>query len=154
LDEQIASLLQRGEVDLETIEALFQASREAFDQFPDSEAATTGLSALGVYREHGYNTIGLAVDFSSLSSLLQANCTSTLSQALKSDATAGAETVFEVLAEGISPPVRPPRGAADILIDYVAAVAAAWNSAGLRAARCRRDQEPSEARPGASGRFG
>src|SRR5262249_43513125 len=30
---------------------------------------------------------------------------------------------------------RPPRGAADIMIDYVAAVAAAWNSAGLRAGR-------------------
>jgi hypothetical protein len=135
LDEQIASLLQGGEVDLETIEALFQAAREAFDQFPNSEAATTGLSALGVYREHGYDTIGLASDFSSLSSLLQANCTSALSQALQGGAELGAETVFEMLAEGISPPLRPPRGAADIIIDYVAAVAAAWNSAGLRAGR-------------------
>jgi len=130
IDEQIVRLLQGGEVDLETIEALFQAAREAFDQFPDSEAATTGLSALGVYREQGYDTIGLAGDFSSLSSLLQANCTSALSQALRGGAEFRAETVFEVLAEGISPPARPPRGAADIMIDYVSAVAAAWNSAG------------------------
>src|SRR5262249_30188801 len=54
-----------------------------------------------------------------------------------------AQTVFEVLAEGISSPARPPRGAADIMIDYVAAVAAAWNSAGLRAGRALKFGDPA-----------
>src|SRR5262249_51209282 len=83
LDEKFSSLLQGGEVDLETIEALYRASREGFEQFPDSEPAATALSALGVYRKFGYDTIGLAADFSSLSPLIQANCTSALSQALR-----------------------------------------------------------------------
>jgi hypothetical protein len=139
LDEKIVPLLQGGEVDLETIEALCQASREAFDHFPDSEAAATALSALGVYRQHDCDNIGLATDFSSLSMPLQANCTSALSQALRSGATVGAEGVFEALAGGISPPAHPPRGAADIVIDYVAAVAAAWHGAGLRAGRAFRE---------------
>jgi hypothetical protein len=143
LDAKIAGLLEGGEVDLETIETLLQASREGFEQFPDSEAAATGLSALGVYREHGYDTIGLSIDFSSLSPLLQANCTSTLSRAVQSGPTAGAVTVFEVLARAISPPANAPRGAADIMIDYVAAVAAAWHSAGLRAGRALRVRDAS-----------
>jgi hypothetical protein len=141
LDEKIVTLVQGGEADLETIEALFQAARDAFDQFPDSEAATTGLSTLGVYREHGYDTIDLASDFSSLASPLQANFTSTLSQALQGGATPGAVAVFGLLAEGISPSERPPRGAADIMIDYVAAVAAAWYGAGLRAGRAFKEHD-------------
>jgi hypothetical protein len=139
LDEKIVPLLQGGEVDRETIEALFEAAREAFDHFPDSEAAATASSALGVYCQHDCDTIGLANDFSSLSTLSQANCISALSQALRSGATVGAEVVFAALAEGISPPAHPPRGAADIVIDYVAAVAAAWHDGGLCAGRAFRE---------------
>jgi hypothetical protein len=135
LDEQISHLLEGGEVDLETMEALFQTSREALEQFPASEASQTALSAAGVYREHGYNTIGLSNDFSSFSPSLQQDCTLALSRTIQSDPTVGAVAVFDVLAESISLPPPPPKGAADIVIDYVVAVAAAWRSAGLRAGR-------------------
>jgi hypothetical protein len=141
LDEKIVLLLRDGEVDLEKIEALFQVSREAFERFPDLEPATTGLSALGVYRQHGYDSIGLATDVSSLSPPLQASCISTLSRALAGGAELGAETVFDLLADGLPPPARLAAGAADITIDYVAAVAAAWRGAGLRATRAFRRRD-------------
>jgi hypothetical protein len=141
LDASIACLLQGGETDLETIEALFKAAREAFEQFPDLEAAATGLSALGVYREHGYDTIGLIADFSSLPPLLQANCISALSRALGGGAELGAETVFELLAEGIPPPAHPAVAATGITIDYVVVVAAAWHSAGVRAGRAFKEHD-------------
>jgi hypothetical protein len=135
LDHKIKSFLQDTHVDLETIEALLLASRETFEQFPDSEAAQTALSTLGVYREHGYDVTGLRTDFSSLSPLLQESCISVLSVALQRGGPTSAVTIFEVLAQAISLPAPPPRGAADIVIDYVAAVAATWRSAGLRAGR-------------------
>jgi hypothetical protein len=135
LDDRFRGLLHNVQVDLETIASLLALSREAFEQFPESEGAQTSLSALGVYREHGYDIIGLSTDFLSLSPLLQESCTSALSLALQSGSPAGAVMVFEVLAQGISPPAPPPRGAADIVIDYVVAVAAAWRGAGLRAGR-------------------
>jgi hypothetical protein len=133
LDDKIHRVLQDAQVDVETIETLFAASREAFEQFPESEAAQTALSALSVYREHGYDITALSTDFLSLSPLFQESCTSAL--ALQGGGLADAVAIFEALAQAISPPAPPPRGAADIVIDYVAAVAAAWRSAGLRAGR-------------------
>jgi len=135
LDEKISSVLQSDHVDVETIEALLQASRAAFEELPDSEPAQTALLAMDIYREHGYDTIGLTVDFSSLSPLVQEDCKSALSLAVKNGTVDGAEVVFKVLADGITPLARPPRGASDIVIDYVATVASIWRSQGLRPAR-------------------
>jgi hypothetical protein len=101
------------------------------------------LSALGVYREYGYDTTGLIADFSSLSPPLQENCHSALSLAIKGGAGIDAAAVFKALADGISIPPPPPRGASDIVIDYVAAVAATWRSSGLRAGRALRPKDPS-----------
>jgi hypothetical protein len=135
LDEKIHHLLQDGDVDREIMETLFRASRGAFEQFPESEAAQTALSALGAYSEHGYDTIAVSDDFSALSSPLQDSCTSALSRAIQKGDLSGAAAVFETLAEAISVPSQPPRAAADIVADYVVAVAVAWRSAGLRVGR-------------------
>jgi hypothetical protein len=135
LDESISAVLESGDVDLEVIEALFQTSRTVFEQFPDAEATQSALSALGIDRKYAYDAIGLTVDFSSLSPPLQENCKSALSLAIKSGAGTGAVAVFKALADGVSDSPRPPRGASDIVIDYVAAVAAEWRSSGLRAGR-------------------
>ena len=62
LDDRFRGLLHNVQVDLETIASLLALSREAFEQFPESEGAQTSLSALGVYREHGYDIIGLSTD--------------------------------------------------------------------------------------------
>jgi hypothetical protein len=67
LKEQISAALKIGDGDLETIEALIERSRNAFEQFPDAEPSKTALSALGVYKKYGYDMVGLVSDFSALS---------------------------------------------------------------------------------------
>jgi hypothetical protein len=84
LDEKISTVLKRGDVDLELFEDLFQTSRAAFEDFRDAEAARTGLLAFGVYRQHGYDTLGLIADFSALSPPSQEECKSALSLAISS----------------------------------------------------------------------
>jgi hypothetical protein len=135
LDENVATVLKAGDVDLEVIEGVLQASRTAFEHFLVAEASRTGLSALGVYTQDGYDTLGLIADFSALSPPLKEKCKSALSLAIKSGSGIGAAAVFKVLADAVSIPAPLPRGASDILIPYVAAVAAAWRSGGLRAGR-------------------
>jgi hypothetical protein len=82
LHEKMSAALENGNADLEVIEELLVTSRRIFEQFPDAEAAQTALSALGIDREYGYDTIGLIDDFSSLSPPLQENCKSALSLAV------------------------------------------------------------------------
>jgi hypothetical protein len=135
LDGKMSAALEGGHVDLEVIEDLLVTSRTAFEQFPHAEAAQAALSALGVNRPYGYDTIGLINDFSSLSPPLQENCKSTLSPVVKKRRKVTAAAVFKALGDGITVSPRQPRGASDIVIDYVAAVAADWRISGLRAGR-------------------
>jgi hypothetical protein len=143
LDEKVSAALEGGSVDLEVIEDLLVTSRTVFEQFPDVEAAQTALSALAIDREYGYDTIGLINDFSSLSPPLQENCKSALTLAVKNRSRIDAAAVFKSLADGVTISLRPPRGASDIVIDYVAAVAANWRSSGLRAGRALKHDDSS-----------
>jgi hypothetical protein len=143
LDEKISVALQDGHADLEVIEDLLVTSRTVFEQFPETEAARTALSALGIDREYGYDTIGLINDFSSLSPPLQEKCKSALSLAVKKRRKMDAAAVFKSLAGGVTISPRPPRGASDIVIDYVAAVGAEWISGGLRAGRALKGGDSS-----------
>jgi hypothetical protein len=94
LHEKMSAALENGNADLEVIEELLVTSRRIFEQFPDAEAAQTALSALGIDREYGYDTIGLIDDFSSLSPPLQENCKSALSLAVMKRSKIDAVAVF------------------------------------------------------------
>lgn len=98
---------------------------------------------MGIEREYGYGTIGLINDFSALSPPLQENCKSALSLAVKKRRKIDTATVFKSLADGVTNSRRPPRGASDIVIDYVAAVAADWRSSGLRPGRALKSDDSS-----------
>ncbi len=143
LDARVSSVLENGCVDIEIIESLVQTSRHVFEDFGDVEAAKTALCVMRSYREHGYDTVGLSADFSSLTSPLQQNYTSALSQAIKGGAGIGAVAVFEALANGASKASSPPRGATDIITDYVTVVANAWHRNGLRPARALKVNDPA-----------
>jgi hypothetical protein len=143
LDEKMSAALEGGNVDLEVIEDLLVTSRIVFEQFSQAEAAQIALSALGIEREYGYDTIGLINDFSALSPPLQENCKSALSLAVKKRRKIGAATVFKSLADGVTNSRRPPRGASDIVINYVAALAGDWRSGGLRAGRAVKHDDSS-----------
>jgi hypothetical protein len=145
LDENIPAVLESGVVDLEVIESLVQTSRAIFEQFPNVEAARTALSALGIdreYREYGYDATALLNDFLSLSPTLQENCKLALSRAMgRVSITAAA--VFKALADGISGCPRPPRGASDIVTDYVTAVAVTWRGHDLHPGRAFKNNDVS-----------
>jgi len=120
-----------------------QTSSDVFGKFRKTETAQTALSALGIYREHGFDTFGLINDFLSLSPPLQEKCKSALSRALRRKNRIDAAAVFKTLANGITVSPRPLRGAADIVIDYVAAVATQWRRNGLRAGRALKEGDSS-----------
>ena len=134
MDEKVIEVLTDGVVDIEVVEALIKKSGRVFEQFASDEPAQTALKALRIYRDHEHDTIGLLLDFSSLSPLIQQSCTSALEAAIKDKPIRTAAT-FEVLAKGISKSQRPPRGAVDIVITYVATVAFEWRQSGLRPSR-------------------
>jgi hypothetical protein len=141
LDEKVSTAMKGGHADLEVIEDLLVTSRTAFEQFPETEAARTALFALGIDRKYSYDTIGLINDFSSLSPPLQETCKSALSLALKKRRKIDAAAVFKSLAGGLAMSPRPPRGASDLVIDYVAAVAGDWRTSGLRPGRASKHDD-------------
>jgi hypothetical protein len=82
-------------------------------------------------------------DFSSLSPALQDKCKSALSLAIKKRRKIDAAAVFKSLADGVTISPRPPRGASDSVIDYVATVAAEWRRSGLRPGRALKSDDSS-----------
>jgi hypothetical protein len=147
LDEKATEVLADGNVDLEVIENLIKVSRDVFEKFGSYEPAQTALKALGVYTEHGYDTIGLQLDFLSLSPFVQQSCAMALESSIEDSAIVGAATIFEVLAQSISKPRPAPRSAVDVVIAYVAAVAFEWRQSGLRPSRAINFSNPTYVSP-------
>jgi hypothetical protein len=143
LDEKISAASKSWHVDVEVIEDLLVTATAVFEQFSNAEAARTAFSALGLHRHYGYNTIGLINDFSSLSAPLQENSKLALSRAIKKRRKIDAAAIFKSLASGLAVSPRPPRGASDIVIAYVATVAAEWRSRGLRPGRAFKESDSS-----------
>jgi hypothetical protein len=135
LDEEVSALLRSGDADSEVIETIFRHSRAVFERFPELEPARTALSALRVYRDCGFDAIGLVSDFESLGPLVQEACRLALVRVIKSESTIDAATFFMVLADAIPKPDRELAGAVDLIITYVVAVAEAWHDIGLQPRR-------------------
>jgi hypothetical protein len=146
LDEKTNEVFADGDVDIEVIEALIKVSRAVFEQFGDDEPARTALKALRIYHDHEHDTIGLLLDFSSLSPLTQQSCTSALEEAVKGKTIQTAAT-FEILAKAISKSQPTLRGAADIVITYVATVAFEWRQSGLSPSRAVNFLNPAYVSP-------
>jgi hypothetical protein len=144
LDMRVAELFRTKDVDSEAIESLFQITREAFAQDVECEEAERVLRALGgIHQAYGSTTIKLATDFSSLAPRMQDSCKCSLLQLVNDAGQITAAAAYGALAGGLSSYPRPPRGASDIVIQYVADLVSIWRSNGLRSGRAFNFLDPA-----------
>ena len=68
LDQAMIAILCQTPVDLEVMEAIFDAAGAIFAKYPTEEPARTALAALGISEDDGVLRIGLKVEFESLPS--------------------------------------------------------------------------------------
>jgi hypothetical protein len=132
-------------VDSEVIEKILTAATTVFAESPDNEAARTALGVLSVTFSEGRQIIGLCSDYSGLHFDTRHKCEMALSALAEVPTEAvTAAAVFDALGVAIATD-RPAETSADVsnlIVRYVAIVAALWSKAGLRPTRASRRWDP------------
>jgi hypothetical protein len=81
LDQAVIALLHQTPIDLEVMEAIFDAAGTTFAKYPTKEPARTALEALGTSENEGARRYALKVDFESLPSASHLRMQTMLSEA-------------------------------------------------------------------------
>jgi hypothetical protein len=144
LDQAMIVLLRQTPVDLEVMEAIFDAAKTSFAKYCEEEPAKTALAALGTLVEDGVHRSALKVEFESLPSASHLRMETALSELATS--VGGDLTAVQVLRKMASmfkaKVVNADPEIATLIVDYVAVVADLWRAAGLRPGRARKDADP------------
>jgi hypothetical protein len=136
VDAAVLSCLSTDYVDLETIEALFDALADTFAKYPDCEPARTALSAIIFIGPHEKRYDTLKRDYS----VLSANQQQAVQTAVKSvHSRLGAELSCSALFQEMTSVIKPPRPVSaqiqDLLVTYVEQLGRIWQRYGLKVTR-------------------
>jgi hypothetical protein len=130
LDAEIPTLIKNIESDLETIEAIFVATKAAFEdqQYRESEAVRTGIEALKPPR---------AADYSLLDSAVRQKVTAALAKLASSGRQVKAPDVFATIATALDKEsvAKVSSQSRDIRTQYVVNLREIWLKAGLKPKR-------------------
>ena len=145
LHRAVLELARQPTVDVETIQAFFDAVNEAFAKHPDEEAAKTANSALSIRVDGEIHKLDWKLEFESLSSFSQRRLETRLSELLSSaNGTPTAAEVFYAMAAVLKTEVLNPNPEIATLIrDYVEGVAEHWWAVGLKPTRARHPEDPT-----------
>ena len=136
LNEGIASTIRHNHVDLEVIEAIFDATVIAFSKFPNTEAARTVLDHLVMIKDD-YSILGYPDQRKA------ENAIAAIAQL--SNSRIAASDVFNALSSALDSS-RPKKEGSEIhttIVDYVATVASLWLNVGLRPSRASNKLDPT-----------
>jgi hypothetical protein len=144
LDQAMIAILCRTPVDLEVMEAIFDAAGAIFAKYPTEEPARTALAALGISEDDGVLRIGLKVEFESLPSAYQFQMQTMLSDLVASAAgDLTAPQILSTMASALDTEVmNADPEIATLITDYIAVVANLWRAAGLRPGRAHDPDDP------------
>jgi hypothetical protein len=137
LDQAVFAVLCQTPVDLEVVEAIFDAAGTSFAKHPTEEPASTALATLESSEDDGVLRIGLKVDFESLPSASQLRMQTTLSDLVTSAAgDLTAERIFSTMVSVLDTEfMNADPEIACLITDYVGAVDDLWRAAGLHTGR-------------------
>jgi hypothetical protein len=146
LDAEIVPLVQQNPVDTEVIEAIFDAAVSVFTEYSQEEAAKTALAVLTYQLPGGQQYLTVRNDFAALSMADRIKAEKVLTavgKKLKQKTTT--ENVFTALASAldIKRAARINSAIHELIVDYVAAVAAIWRSSGLKPSRAYHQLDPT-----------
>jgi hypothetical protein len=145
LDQKTRCIVSCDVIDLEVIEEILDITVAHFEQFPKHEAAKAALKVMLGRSTDDKPTNALKTDYSGLDFDSQRLCEKALSTLAAAPGEAvSAFAVFEALASalGESPMADVREEAADLIIEYVTAVAALWRRAGLHPSRAWHPEDP------------
>jgi hypothetical protein len=131
-------------IDTEVIESIIDATHQIFAG-STLESAKTARRALSVSKWKRRTIMGLKAEYSTLDLGTRRECERAISSETRTAAPGIARAVFKILTATIDEN-KPLSGlqldAEDLIIDYVAAVAAVWQEHDLRPSRATRHKDP------------
>jgi hypothetical protein len=145
LNETIIPLIRGNPIDLEVIEAIFDATVATFTKFPKEEAAKTALRLMCGKSPDGKRTVVIKSDYSVLGDACQRKAENAIVAIGKSfnDKTTASD-VFNALALALDS--RHPQNLSTeihtLIVLYVTAVADVWRDAGLKPSRAKHPENP------------
>jgi hypothetical protein len=145
LDRAIVALVRSPDIDVETVEAIFEIADEVFTRHAECEAAQTALSALGSWDVYEIGRIPLKVQFESLSSSSHYRIKDALNELMLSiDRALTGSQVFHVMAGVFKTEVILSNPEiASLVVDYVQGTATLWRAQGLHPTRARDAAHPN-----------
>ena len=138
LNEAVVPLILNKSVDLEIIDAIFDAVAKVFFEFPEEESASTALRVMcGLPPDHDH-VIVIKSDFSVLDNAYQRKAEKAISAiAEASNKKITVPDIFDVLASTLDSgqSKKVSTEIHTLIVDYVAEVAKVWLGAGLKPSR-------------------
>jgi hypothetical protein len=144
LDQALIEVLGQTPIDLEVMEAIFDAAATSFAKDRTEEPARTALAALRSSEDDGACRYALKVDFGSLPTVSHLRMQAKLSELVVSAGNALTATqVFSTMASALKLKIKnADQEIATLITDYVAAVDDLWHAAGLRTGRAHDPANP------------
>ena len=147
LNTAIIPLIQKGHVDLEVIEAIFDAAVKVFSEYSHHEAAKTALAVLTYQAVGGEQYTTVKNEFPGLSAkdrVKSEKLCATLGKTSKKRPT-NTSDVFAALAGALQSKRSAKLNSQihTLIVDYVTAVAEVWRRAGLRPSRASDPTDPA-----------
>jgi hypothetical protein len=146
LDEQLVSVIRENTIDLEVIDAIFDAAVAAFREFPKVEPSRTALREMcGMAPDHD-RIVMIKSEYVAVGKTYQRKAEDAIAALAKlSSHQASASDVFNALASVLhsDKTTHPNAQIFDLIVDYVAEIATIWRQAGLRPSRARHPEDPT-----------
>ena len=138
LNDVVVPLILNKSVDLEIIDAIFDAVAKVFFEFPEEESATTALRVMcGLPPDHDHDIV-IKSDFSVLDNIYQRKAEKAITTiAEASNKKTIVPDTFDALASTLNS-AQSKKVSAEVhtlIVDYVAKVAKVWLAAGLKPSR-------------------
>jgi hypothetical protein len=146
LDEQVGALIRESVIDLEVIDAIFDAAVAAFEEFPNAEASRTALREMCDRTPDRDRVVVIKSEYEAVGVAYQRKAEEAIAVlASSSSHKASASDVFNALASVLcsDQASHPSTQTYDSIVEYVAEIAAFWRHAGLRPSRAVRPDDPT-----------
>jgi hypothetical protein len=146
LDEQVVPLTRESTIDLEVIDAIFDAAVAAWWEFPTVEASRTALREMcGMPPDHD-RVVVIKSLYAAVGEAYQREAEGAIAALAKSpNHKLSASDVFNALASALcsEQDTRPNAQIYDLIVEYVGEIATFWRQAGLRPSRATRLEDPT-----------
>ena len=144
LDAMVVPHIRESIIDVEVINAVFDAFVLAFAKFPKLEESKTALRLMCASPEHD-RAVLIKSRYEAVGSVFQGKAHDAIMALARSPGCVSTSDVFAALAAAIDPggTVTSNSEIHDLIVEYVAKVAALWRESGLRPSRAVAPDDPA-----------